>query len=126
MSAPKFDSYVVPGDSITIEKDGRTYVAHIEFDQDYNIDDDDCHNLESLECTPDEFDKIAAARKAWFNDEWRYVGVIVERLCETCGQTRSDPDNSAALWGIEANYPDGDDNAYLTEIANDLITEVNA
>ncbi len=28
----------------------------------------------------------------------------------------------ASLWGVEANYP-GSDNAYLTEVANDLLPE---
>jgi hypothetical protein len=126
MNAPKFDSHVVPGDSITIEKDGRTYVARIEFDQDTHIDDTDMYNEDQAVtgCTDEEFVKLLAARKAWLNDEWIYVGVIVELVCETCGQARSD--SSAALWGVEANYTDGDDNAYLTEIANDLISEVNA
>lgn len=128
MSAPKFDNYVVPGESITIEKDGRTYIARIEFDTDTHIDDTDMYSEDQAVtgCTDEEFVKLLAARKAWLNNEWYYVGVIVELVCETCGQARSDPDNSAALWGVEANYPDNDDNAYLTEVANDLISEVNA
>ena len=28
----------------------------------------------------------------------------------------------ASLWGVEANYP-GSDNAYLTEVANELLPE---
>ena len=31
-------------------------------------------------------------------------------------------DHAASLWGVEANYP-GSDNAYLTEVANELLPE---
>jgi hypothetical protein len=56
--------------------------------------------------------------KAWCNDDWYWVGVrlSVKRndvtLCK----------HAASLWGIEANYPDSD-NAYLTEVANELLDE---
>ena len=32
---------------------------------------------------------------------------------------------AASLWGIEANYPDSD-NAYLSEVANELLSEALA
>lgn len=124
MSAKKFHSHVVLGDSITIEKDGRTYVAHIEFDADTNIDDTDSHNVDQsvTGCTDKQQEKVLAAREAWLNGEWRYFGVVVELTCETCGQTVGDI--NASLWGIEGNYP-GDDNAYLTEVANDLVKQLH-
>ena len=31
-------------------------------------------------------------------------------------------DHAASLWGIEANYPDSD-NAYLSQVANELLSE---
>jgi len=34
-------------------------------------------------------------------------------------------DHAASLWGIEANYPDSD-NAYLSEAANELLSEAIA
>jgi hypothetical protein len=73
--------------------------------------------------TADQYAAGAADRdfevlKAWCKDEWCYVGVVLSVakndivVCE----------HAASLWGIEANYP-GSDNSYLTEVANDLLSE---
>ena len=55
--------------------------------------------------------------RAWCNDEWSYVGVIVEllddngdALCET-----------ASLWGIESDCAE-----YINEVAHELASEVLA
>ena len=56
--------------------------------------------------------------EAWRNDEWFYCGVVIS--------VRFDgieiDDHASSLWGIEANYPDSD-NAYLAEVANELLPE---
>jgi hypothetical protein len=59
------------------------------------------------------------ALKAWCNDEWHYVGVRLAVF--RAGVPMAS--HAASLWGIEANYPDGDGNAYLTEVANELLDE---
>jgi len=58
---------------------------------------------------------------AWKNDEWYYCGVILSVALEGITLDRF----AASLWGIEANYPDSD-NAYLTEVANELLPEAIA
>lgn len=57
--------------------------------------------------------------KAWCDDEWHYVGVAVQVSRQGVDLT-GEYDN--ALWGIEGNYPDGD-NSYLTEVAEELVDE---
>ena len=47
--------------------------------------------------------------KAWANDEWRYVGVVLQ--VSRAGIVLDE--HAASLWGIEANYP-GSDNSYLS------------
>ena len=58
---------------------------------------------------------------AWKNDEWFYCGVILSVAIDGLTLDRF----AASLWGIEANYPDSD-NAYQTEVANDLLPEAIA
>ena len=55
---------------------------------------------------------------AWKNDEWFYCGIILSVEIDGLTLDRF----GASLWGIEANYPDSD-NAYLTEVANELLPE---
>jgi len=56
--------------------------------------------------------------KAWCNDEWHYVGVVlsVSRKGIVLDEY------AASLWGIECNYP-GSDNSYLSEVASELLEE---
>jgi len=54
--------------------------------------------------------------RQWCNDDWCYVGVIVESLDDD-----GDAMDSASLWGIES---DADD--YLDEVAQDLAAELLA
>jgi hypothetical protein len=56
--------------------------------------------------------------EAWRKDEWFYCGIVLSVSLE--GVILGD--HAASLWGIEANYPDSD-NAYLSEVANDLLAE---
>ena len=54
--------------------------------------------------------------RGWCNDEWHYCGIVVTASLHGIGL------GTASLWGIECNYP-GSDNAYLSEVANDLASE---
>jgi hypothetical protein len=56
--------------------------------------------------------------RAWCRDDWWYVGIVlaVSRNDVTLGT------HFASLWCVECNYP-GSDNAYLTEVANQLLPE---
>jgi len=54
--------------------------------------------------------------KAWCNDEWSWCGIVVTASREGIEL------GTASLWGIELNYP-GSDNAYLLEVANELLPE---
>lgn len=116
----KFDSYVCDGDSIETEINGIRYVARIMHDPDSNIDDDDTHNSDQTitGCNDAQQEKLLKARNAWLNDEWFYCGVVV------IAYLREIELDSASLWGIEANYPGGDNN-YLTELSNELLQELN-
>jgi hypothetical protein len=59
-----------------------------------------------------------AVMEAWRKDEWFYCGIVLSVAFE--GVTLDA--HAASLWGIEANYPDSD-NAYLTDVANELLPE---
>lgn len=56
--------------------------------------------------------------RAWCNDEWTWCSIVLsvfrngEEVLE----------NAASLYGIEMNYPGGD-NSYLREVANQLLDE---
>ena len=56
--------------------------------------------------------------RRWCNDDWYYVGVIVQRAdsCSHCG-------DSASLWGIEIES-DCDD--YIREVATELAMELES
>lgn len=74
--------------------------------------------------SPREYAARAAMRdfkilKAWCDDKWRYCGIAVQAFA---GDIELTDEYGAALWGIELNYPDSD-NAYLLEVANELVDE---
>ncbi len=105
-----FDTYVCRDDRITIERDGVKYVARIEWDCDTNVAD---------------YDGMADdVIKAWKNDEWHYVGVVVERICPHCDEVSHK--KSASLWGIESNLPGAERECanYLSEVAHELVGQV--
>lgn len=54
--------------------------------------------------------------RAWCNDEWCYVGVVVRRTgdCECCGESES-------LWGIES-----DAGEYIREVSIELAEEMES
>ena len=115
-----FDQYVCEGDTISAGVGKFTITARIVRDTDSHIDDDDTHNIDQTVtgCNDDQQANLVAARKAWFNDEWFYCGVV---LSVSLDDILLD-DIAASLWGIEANYPCSD-NSYLTEVANELLDD---
>jgi hypothetical protein len=124
-----FDRYAIAGDTITCTVEGFDVTARLEHDSDRHIDDDDCHPAEFNadmfgEDTPASracFGQALAVRNAWFRDEWHYVGVVLSVSKRGITLDR----HAASLWGIECNYPGGD-NSYLTEVANELLPEALA
>ena len=120
MFTEKFDSYVCMDDILAIDKDGLQFTATIVYDDDSHIDDDDCHNTDQniTGCDATQQEKLLEARQAWFDNEWFYCGVVLS--IHKNGVCLSQ--HAASLWGMEVNYP-GSDNAYLTEVANELLDE---
>ena len=130
----KFDDYVCIGDTITCAVDGYTVTARIAHDETPDAPDqrqdgfwpslykDDAGFIGSGNGFRDRFAKAQAKAEAvmaaWKNDEWFYCGVILSAKIDELELTN----HAASLWGIEANYPDSD-NAYLTEVANELLFE---
>jgi hypothetical protein len=55
--------------------------------------------------------------RAWCNDDWCYVGVIVATVCPCCDEVQED--NTQSLWGIES-----DAGEYLFEVAQELAEEL--
>ena len=128
-----FDSYVCEGDTIAAQVDGYTVTARVVRD---DIPDAPDQRQDGFWPTLDPQDagyigvgktdadlEIAKANAqavmdAWEADEWFYCGIVVR--VSRAGITLDD--HAASLWGIEANYP-GSDNAYLTEVARELVPE---
>lgn len=120
MFIDKFDTSVCDGDTIVTKRGKWTITATVVFDEASTIDDDDMHNPNQLVtgCTDYEFERLMAARKAWFNNEWYYCGIVLS----VSYNGKEIDDHAASLWAIDANYP-GSDNGYLTDVANELIDE---
>ena len=130
----KFDAYVCIGDTITCTVDGYTVTARISHDETTDAPDkrqdgfwpslypNDAGFIGAGNGWRDRFDKAQAMAErvmaAWKSDEWYYCGVILSVSINGITLHRF----AASLWGIEANYPDSD-NAYLTEVANELLSE---
>lgn len=129
-----FDSYVCIGDTITCEVDGFTITARIALDDTPDAPDqrqdgfwpslypDDAGFIGAGNGWRERFAKAQARAEhvmaAWKNDEWFYCGIILSASVSGLELT----DQAASLWGVEANYPDSD-NAYLSEVANELLPE---
>ena len=58
-----------------------------------------------------------AVLRAYCDDDWTYCGIAVQVFYEDMELTG---DYDHALWGIELNYPDSE-NEYLNEIAGELL-----
>jgi hypothetical protein len=144
----RFANFVCAGDTITCEADGFTVVAAIVPD-----DCPDAPEFRGSENAPVErfpegrqhgfwpslyiddpgfigpgngfrerFAKAQAEAESfmegWRKVDWFYCGIVLSVSME--GVTLDT--HAASLWGVEANYP-GSDNAYLTEVASDLLPE---
>lgn len=117
-----FGDYVCAGDSIEVEHEGITYTARIVFDEEAHIDDDDVHAAQEVTGADDETHaQIVAAREAWARNEWFYAGVVIS--ASKAGVVLDE--HAASLWTVECNYP-GSDNAYLTEVANELLEDAQS
>ena len=128
----KFSGFVCLGDSISCQVGAYTVTARISHDDTGGRPDqrqdgfwpslykDDAGFIGAGNGFRDRFDKAQAKAQAimdaWKNDEWFYCGIILSVKIEDVELT----DHAASLWGIEANYPDSQ-NEYLSEVANELL-----
>ena len=128
-----FASYVCEGDTITAQVDGYTVTARVMRDDTPDAPDKrqdgfwptlDPQDAGYIGAGKTDADLEAAKAQAkavmdaWEADEWFYCGIVV--CVSRAGITLDD--HAASLWGIEANYP-GSDNAYLTEVARELVPD---
>jgi len=132
--ADRFDSFVCAGDTIICEADGFTVMAAIVLDDCPDAPDqrqdgfwpslyiNDPGFIGPGNNFRERFAKAQAEAEAvmesWRNGDWFYCGIVLSVSLE--GVTLDT--HAASLWGVEANYP-GSDNAYLTEVASDLLPE---
>jgi len=130
----RFDTFVCEGDSITCEVAGFEIIARIVRDDCPDAPDErqDGYWPSLYKDAPgfigpgpnyrqrfaDAQARAEAVMEAWRKDEWFYCGIILSVALEGVTLER----NAAALFGIEANYPDSA-NAYLTEVAQELLHE---
>jgi hypothetical protein len=130
----RFQSFVCEGDSLTCEVAGFEIIARIVRDDCPDAPDErqdgfwpslykDAPGFIGPGNNFRERFALAQARAeavmdAWRKDEWFYCGIVLSVAFE--GVLLDD--HAASLWGIEANYPDSD-NAYLTDVANELLPE---
>lgn len=130
----KFGLFVCEGDSLTCEMRGFTVTARLVRDDCGDAPDqrqdgfwpslykDDAGFIGAGNGWRERFDvaqaRAEAVMEAWRKDEWFYCGIV---LCVAVDGIILD-DHAASLWGLEANFPDSD-NAYLTEVAHDLLPE---
>lgn len=127
---PRFDSYVCPGDHVSIEVDGFVVKARIRHDDNADAPDQMGDGFwpsldpksagyigpKSPRTLRRHHAKALAVMDAWERNEWWYCGIIVTVFKGGIELAHAD------LWGIEANYP-GSDNAYLSDVADELLNE---
>ena len=133
----RFDRYVCEGDSIACEVDGFRVTARIVRDDCPDAPDQRQDGFwPSLYINDPGFigpgnnfrarlakaqAEAEAVMEAWRKDEWFYCGIVLAIECEDVELDST----QASVWGIEANYP-GSDNAYLTEVAGELLPDALA
>jgi hypothetical protein len=100
---PQFDAYVCEGDRIEWTCEGFDFVASLQHDTDTKPTDFECYETADIE--------------RWKNDEWFYCGLVLSVSFKGIELS----DHAASLWGIDCNF--GPDNAYLSEVAQDLEAE---
>jgi hypothetical protein len=127
-----FAAFVCAGDTITCEADGFTVMAQIVLDDCPDAPDQRQDGFwPSLYINdpgfigpgPNHRERLAKAQaeaeavmEGWRKGDWFYCGIVLSVSLE--GVTLDT--RAASLWGVEANYP-GSDNAYLSEVANELL-----
>lgn len=115
-------TYICTGDTATIIEGLFTYIARIEHDEDSTPYDftgpGDCFDLND----DDYGENNRQIIKAWVNDQWHYIGVVVSAYYNGILLD----DNVAALWGIECNFPGSTDTSYVTNCACDLLNEARS
>ena len=125
-----FKPYAYVGDTITCDVDGFTATATIYRDDTSDMPDQRDDGFwpsrdpkaagyvlpENFEAEHAKAERVMAA---WKNDEWFFCGVAVTVAKNDVQLTE---EYGFALWGVDCNYPDSD-NAYLLEVANQLLSE---
>lgn len=101
---PKFAKFACVGDTIQWEKEGFSFAATLTADNDTSVKDYDCYDEDQI--------------KAWYEDEWFYVGVVLS----VSRNGIMIEEHAASIWGVECNFPDAD-NSYLSEVAQDMESE---
>ncbi|MBN9347491.1 MAG: hypothetical protein J0I48_15060 [Devosia sp.] len=133
MFSKGFGRYVVEGDAIACEVDGFTVTATLYRDDCGDRPDERQDGFwpsldpqsagyigpKSKRTLARHWAKAKRVMDAWLADEWHYYGVSLTVEREDVKLVHR---YEVALWGIEGNYPD-DDNAYLGEVANELLDE---
>lgn len=136
MFKAQFKSFVCEGDSITCDVDGFTATATLYRDDCGDAPDDRQDGFwpsldpkaagyigaKSQRTLARHMAKAQALMDAWQRGEWHYFGVAV--TIERAGVQLTER-YAHAVWGIEGNYPGGD-NSYFQEVANELLEEALA
>lgn len=120
MFEQKFDTYVCEGDSISCEVGGFTVTALLIYDHDtsaHEYDEDGwCFDTND----PEYGERNKEIIEAFDNGDWGYYLVI---LSVSVDDLTLD-DHAAVLGGVEGNFPNTD-NSYLTDVANELLAEID-
>lgn len=99
-----FKNYACIGDAIDVSVGDVTVTATIEFDDTSKPSDYDCYREPDVE--------------RWRQDEWFYCGIVLSIHVDGVVVSK----HEESLWGIEVNF--GDNNDYLTQVANDMLRRV--
>ncbi len=134
MFTKQFSSYICEGDSITCEIDGFTCTARIYQDDDNSAPDKRQDGFwPSLDPNNDGYigKKSKSAlrrhmnRAKEFYARWELGEMVYCGVCVTI--ERHDVQLTGkydhALWGVDCNYPTKTPNAYLRDVANELLPE---
>ena len=116
----QFDKYTCIGDEITCEVGSLRVTARVVYDDHTTPMDYDgpgcCFDTSDAE-HGEENESII---QAWKDDEWFYCGIVLSVAHADTDVLLTD--HGASLWGIDCNFPGGD-NSYLSDVANELLDE---
>ena len=113
--ATNFDGYTCIGDKITGTLEGFDLTAEIHYDESSKPSDNEFYDVND----PEHGEESRRIIEAWERDEWDYVGVVVT------ASLAGHPLGSSSIWGLERNYPGGD-NSWLGECANEWANDAVA